>query len=63
MKGNNPEILFQNHFKIHVLLKDNIVFENELGKQNIEYYCDDKNQPIFGNGIRYFMQVQQIEIF
>lgn len=55
MKKNNPEILFKNHFKIYVLLKDKIIFESELEKQNVEYYCDIENQPMFENGIRYFL--------
>jgi hypothetical protein len=56
MKINNPEILFKNHFKIYVLPKDKIIFESELEKQNVEYYCDIENQPMFENGIRYFIQ-------
>ncbi|WP_445715673.1 hypothetical protein [Flavobacterium sp.] len=56
MQENNPEILFKNHFKIYVLLKDKIVFEAELEKQNIEYYCDVENQPNITDGIRYFIQ-------
>ena len=56
MQINNPEILFKNHFKIYVLPKDKIMFESELGKQNVEYYCDIENQPMFENGIRYFIQ-------
>ena len=39
--------------KIYVMLKDKIVFENELEKQNIEYYCEIENQPMFESGIRY----------
>lgn len=56
MQENNPEILFKNHFKIYVLPKDKITFENELEKQKVEYYCDIENQPMFENGIRYFIQ-------
>ena len=56
MKRNNPEILFKSHFKIYVLLKDKIIFESELEKQNVEYYCDVENQPTFESGIRYFIQ-------
>lgn len=55
MERNNPEILFENHFKIYVLLKDKITFESELEKQNVEYYCDFENQPMLGDGIRYFI--------
>jgi hypothetical protein len=56
MKIHNHEILFKNHFKIYVLPKDKIIFESELEKQNVEYYCDTENQPMFENGIRYFIQ-------
>lgn len=56
MKINNPEILFKNHFKIYVLPKDKIIFESELEKQKVEYYCNIENQPMFENGIRYFIQ-------
>ncbi|WP_348825716.1 hypothetical protein [Flavobacterium aestuarii] len=52
---NNPEILFKEHLKIYVLPKDKIIFENELENQNIEYYSDIENQPMFENGIRYFI--------
>lgn len=56
MQESNPEILFKNYFKIYVLLKDKIVFEAELEKQNIEYYCDIENQPSITGGIRYFIK-------
>jgi hypothetical protein len=56
VQENNPEILFKNHFKIYVLPKDKITFESELEKQKVEYYCDIENQPMFENGIRYFIQ-------
>ena len=55
MKVNTPKILFENNLKIYVLPKDKIIFESELEKQNIEYYCDIENQPMFENGIRYFI--------
>ena len=55
MNRNNPEILFKNHLKIYVLPKDKIIFEFELENQNIEYYSNVENQPMFENGIRYFI--------
>ena len=55
MTKNNPEILFKEHLKIYVLPKDKIIFESELENQNIEYYSDLENQPMFENGIRYFI--------
>jgi hypothetical protein len=56
MKQENPEILFENNLKIYVLPKDKIIFESELEKQNIEYYCEIENQPMFESGIRYFIK-------
>lgn len=55
MTRNNPEILFKDYLKIYVLPKDKIIFERELENQNIEYYSDIENQPMFENGIRYFI--------
>lgn len=52
----NPKILFEEHLKIYVLLKDKIIFESELAKHNIEYFCDLDNQPDIKNGIRYFIR-------
>ncbi|HFG0566811.1 TPA: hypothetical protein ACGFUW_002600 [Flavobacterium psychrophilum] len=56
MKTNTPKILFENNLKIYVLPKDKIIFESELEKQNIEYYCDIEHQPMFESGIRYFIK-------
>jgi hypothetical protein len=56
MKVNTPKILFENNLKIYVLQKDKIIFESELEKQNIEYYCDIENQPMFESGIKYFIK-------
>lgn len=56
MRVNTPKILFENNVKVYVLLKDKIIFESELEKQNIEYYCDIENQPIFEGSIRYFIK-------
>ena len=56
MKVNTPKILFENNVKIYVLPKDKIIFEIELEKQSIEYYCDIENQPMFESGIRYFIK-------
>jgi hypothetical protein len=56
MSENNPEILFKNHLKIYILLKDKIIFENELENNNIQFYCDIEKQPSFEEGIRYYIQ-------
>ncbi len=55
MNSENPEILFKDHLKIYVLPKDKIIFESELKNENIDYYCDIENQPMFESGIRYFI--------
>ncbi len=60
MKVNTAKILFENNVKIYVLLKDKIIFESELEKQNIEYYCDIENQPMFESGIRYLIKNDDI---
>ncbi|MFC7772403.1 hypothetical protein [Flavobacterium sp. GCM10027622] len=56
MKSENSEILLLDNLKIYVLQKDKIIFESELEKQNIEYFCDIENQPMFESGIRYFIK-------
>ena len=56
MKVNTPKILFENSVKIYILPKDKIIFEIELEKQSIEFYCDLENQPMFESGIRYFIK-------
>jgi hypothetical protein len=56
MQKNNLGILSENHFKIYILLKDKIVFENEVRKQQVKYYCDIENKPMLTRGIRYFIQ-------
>lgn len=53
---NNPQIIFEDHFKLYVSLKDIVLFQNELEKQSIEYYCDLECQPDFEGGIRYFIR-------
>jgi len=52
----NPKILFEEHLKIYILLKDKIIFENELTRRNIEYFCELNNQPNIEGGIRYFIR-------
>lgn len=42
-----------NHFTLFVELKDKIVFDSELSKNDIPYHVDN-NQSAIGNGVRYF---------
>jgi hypothetical protein len=53
---NNPKILFLNHTKLYILLKDKITFESEMEKRNVDYYCDLKNLTTLENGNRYLIQ-------
>ena len=55
MNKPDPKILLQNHLKIYILLKDKIIFESEMAKRNIEYYCDTEND-VFGNQNRYYIK-------
>lgn len=60
--SNNINVKFQNHFKLYILLKDKIIFENELNKSNIEFYIDSET-ALVDNNIRYFLlDKNQIEI-
>lgn len=52
---NKIEIKYENHFKLYVLQKDQIFFENELFKKGIVFYTDIENQPSIVGGIRYFL--------
>lgn len=53
--NQNFSIKQQEHFKLYVLLKDKIIFENELEKNGIKFYQDSKEQPYIDKGIRYFL--------
>ena len=53
--SNSIEIKFQKHFKLYILLKDKIIFENELNKSNIKFYIDIETQALVDNSIRYFL--------
>ena len=51
----NFEIKYENHFKLYVLQKDQIIFESELVRNKIDFYTDIENQPNIVGGIRYFL--------
>lgn len=53
MSYSNFYIKNKDHFVLFVELKDKIVFDSELSKNNIPYHIDD-NQSTLGNSIRYF---------
>ncbi|WP_074979021.1 hypothetical protein [Zhouia amylolytica] len=37
------------------MLKDKIIFENELDKNGVKFYQDSKEQPYIDKGVRYFL--------
>lgn len=53
MPYNNFYIKNTDHFVLFIELKDKIVFDSELSKNNIPYHIDD-NQSTLGSSIRYF---------
>src|SRR5690606_30612923 len=55
MGKSNFDIRLKNHYKLYVLLKDEIVFDSELQKNGIKYYYDIDEQPLIDSGIRYFL--------
>ena len=50
---NTSYIKYQDHFKLHVLFKDIIVFESELDKNNISFY---KETVQVGSTTAYFLE-------
>ncbi len=49
------DIKYNSHFKLYVLLKDKIIFENKLNTNGIQFYTNLNEQPEIGGGIRYFL--------
>lgn len=52
--ANSSTVKFNNHFKLYILFKDNIIFESELIKNNIDYFLDN-NQVGSLEQLRYFL--------
>lgn len=48
--GNNSKVKYQEHYKLIIPFKDDIIFETELMNQNIDYFKDEKSIVNF----RYF---------
>lgn len=61
MSENNFDIKLKKHFKLYVLLKDQIIFESELNKRGIKYYVEINEQPSIDIGIRYFLLDTDLE--
>jgi hypothetical protein len=55
LEKKNIYIKQQNHTKLYILPKDQIVFESKLIQNNIAFYSDIDLQPFTDNGIRYFI--------
>lgn len=52
--ANISDIKFHNHFKLYILFKDDIIFEDQLIKSHIDYF-KDLHQVGSQEEIRYFL--------
>ena len=52
--SNTINVKFQEQFKLYVLFQDNIIFEGELQRREIDYYYDPE-QLFISESIRYFL--------
>lgn len=55
MKDSNFDIKLKEHYKLYILIKDQIIFESELLNNDIKFYSDINEQPSLNGGIRYFL--------
>ncbi len=53
--ANSPEVKFQNHFKLNVLFKDYILFENLLLENNIDFYHNSNENSDISDGTLFFL--------
>jgi hypothetical protein len=53
--GNNIEVKFQEHYKLYILFKDYIIFEQLLIEKSIDYYYNLNENTNISNGIRFFI--------
>ena len=53
--ANSPEVKFQDHFKLNVLFKDYILFENLLLENNIDYYHNSNENSDISDGTYFFL--------
>ena len=53
--ANSPEVKFQEHFKLNVLFKDYIVFENLLLENNIDFYHNSNENSDISDGTLFFL--------
>lgn len=53
--ANSAEVKFQDHFKLNVLFKDYILFENLLLEYNIDYYHNSNENSDISSGTLFFL--------
>ncbi|WP_026725058.1 hypothetical protein [Flavobacterium sasangense] len=53
--ANSAEVKFQNHFKLNVLFKDYIFFENLLLENNIDFYHNSNENSDISDGTLFFL--------
>ena len=53
--ANSAEVKFQDHFKLNVLFKDYILFENLLLENNIDYYHNSNENSDTSDGTYFFL--------
>ena len=53
--ANSAEVKFQNHFKLNVLFKDYILFENLLLENNIDFYHNSNENSDISSGPLFFL--------
>lgn len=53
--ANLPKVKFQGHFRLNVLFKDYILFENLLLEKNIDYYHNSIENLDVSYGTRFFL--------
>ena len=52
---NSAEVKFQEHFKLNVLFKDYILFENLLLENNIDFYHSNNENSDISDGTLFFL--------
>lgn len=53
--ANSAEVKFQEHFKLNVLFKDYILFENLLLENNIDFYHSNNENSDISDGTLFFL--------
>lgn len=53
--ANSVEVKFQDHFKLNVLFKDYILFENLLLENNIDFYHNSNENSDISDGTLFFL--------